>query len=347
MKADPRGRVVRRRRAAGGQGQPARRAASSAWAVTLMRLVFAGTPGRRAARAGRDRRLPARAGRRGDPARRAGRPRPAPGPLAGRRAGPTSAASRCSPRPRPARAGVPGPAARARARTACRSSPTARWCRRPRWRSPARLGQPALLAAAGLAGRGAGAARRAARRRDHRRQRLPAGGGPGHRPGLRHADRDDPAHRHLRRPARPARRPRAPGCWSRCSTRSRPAPRGPCRSRPTASRWRPKLTVEDARGPLGRPGVRGRPPGPGLHAGARAPGPRSAATGSSSARCRRSPTRRRSSPGELLVEKHRVLVGTATDAGGARRGPGGRARSRCRPPTGPAACASAPGERFG
>ena len=35
--------------------------------------------------------------------------------------------------------------------------PTARWCRRRRWRSSARLGQPALLAAAGLARRGAGA----------------------------------------------------------------------------------------------------------------------------------------------------------------------------------------------
>ena len=44
----------------------------------------------------------------------------------------------------------------------------------------------------------AGAARRAARRRGDRRQRLPTGGGAGHRSGLRHGHRRDPSHRHLR-----------------------------------------------------------------------------------------------------------------------------------------------------
>ena len=64
-----------------------------------------------------------------------------------------------------------------------------------------------------------------------------ARGGPGHRPGLRHADRRDPPHRHLRRPAGAAGRPAAPGCSSPCSTRSAPAPRGPSRSPPTACPW--------------------------------------------------------------------------------------------------------------
>ena len=56
----------------------------------------------------------------------------------------------------------------------------------------ARLGQPALLAAAGLARRGPGAARDLARRRHHRRDDLRPRGGPGHRPGLRHRHRADP-----------------------------------------------------------------------------------------------------------------------------------------------------------
>ena len=64
--------------------------------------------------------------------------------------------------------------------------------------APARLGEPALLAAAGLARRGAGAARAAARRRHHRRQHVPDRARPGRRPGVRSDDRADPAHRHQR-----------------------------------------------------------------------------------------------------------------------------------------------------
>ena len=54
----------------------------------------------------------------------------------------------------------------------------------------ARLGQPALLAAAGLARGRAGAARRHGRRRGHRRHDVPHRGGPRHRPGPRRDDRD-------------------------------------------------------------------------------------------------------------------------------------------------------------
>ena len=72
----------------------------------------------------------------------------------GRAAGAEAAASRCSRRAEPRDAGVPGPAARARAgllpgRRLRRAGPAGR-ARHP----AARLGQPALLAAAGLARRG-------------------------------------------------------------------------------------------------------------------------------------------------------------------------------------------------
>ena len=147
------------------------------------------------------------------------------------------------------------------------------------------------------------------------------------------------------RPARPAVR-----------GRRRAAGRHPRRDRgrhaggaPAAGRRGVRGAEADRRGRpgrLGRAGAAGRPAGPGVHAGTRARGRRSAATGSSSARCCRSRTGRRCAPGELAVERRRVLVGTGTDAGRAGRGAGHRASGRCRPRTGPAARAR-PGERLG
>ena len=104
-----------------------------------------------------------------DPARRAGRARPRAAPLAGRRSSPTRRASPVLTPARPARPGLPRRAARAGARLLpggrLRRAGAAGRAGHPR----ARLGQPALLAAARLARRGAGAARDPARRRDHRR----------------------------------------------------------------------------------------------------------------------------------------------------------------------------------
>ena len=151
--------------------------------------------------------------------------------------------------PRPRDPGVPGAAAASSRRTAARSSPTARWCPPAALDDPAaRLGQPALLAAARLARRRPGAARGPARRRGHRRQRVPARGGPGHRPGLRRHHRAVRPARHHRRPARAARRRRRRAAASRPSTRIEGGER---RRRAAAGRRRvasrPKLTVEDAR----------------------------------------------------------------------------------------------------
>ena len=67
-----------------------------------------------------------------------------------------------------------------------------------------RLGQPALLAAAGLARCRSGAARHHGGRRRHRRHDLRARGGPRHRAGARHAHRDGAPRRHRGHPARPA-----------------------------------------------------------------------------------------------------------------------------------------------
>ena len=52
-------------------------------------------------------------------------------------------------------------------------------------------------------------------------------------------------------------------------------------------------------------------------------------------------------PGELHVEKRRVLVGTATGAGGAGRGPPRRAAARCRPPDWARGVRITPGEVLG
>ena len=123
-----------------------------------------------------------RGGRGRHPTRRAERPRPHA--CAARRSArwPTRRACPCS---RPSTAARPrrsSPRSATWRPTAARWSPTARSCRRPALDVPApRLGQPALLAAARLARRRAGAGRAAPRRRDHRRHHVPAGGGPGHR----------------------------------------------------------------------------------------------------------------------------------------------------------------------
>ena len=121
----------------------------------------------------------------------------------------------------PARPRVPGPARRARAgllpgrrlrRAACRRAaldvPPHGWVNLhfsllPAWRGAAPV-QHAVMAGDEVTGA----------------THLPARGGPGHRAGARHADRDGAARRHRGRPARPARRTPAPGCWSPRSTGS-------------------------------------------------------------------------------------------------------------------------------
>ena len=123
---DPRVGVVRAG-AAHGQGLPARHPR----ARPLMRVVFAGTPEVAAARARRGRRLPPRAGRRRHPPRRPGRPRPQAGRQPGRPAG--RGARRTRPQARaPARPRVPGRRCASWRPTAARWSRTAPCCRSPR-----------------------------------------------------------------------------------------------------------------------------------------------------------------------------------------------------------------------
>ena len=132
----------------------------------------------------------------------------------------------------------------------------------------ARLGEPALLGAARLARRGAGAARDPARGRHHRRDHLPDRQGAGRRPRVRRPHRADQAHGHRRRPAGPARRERR-GTPGRDPGRHR----GRHRPRPAAvgGRRQPRTEAD----PGGRPGglesprPPDRPPDPRLH-----PGPR-------------------------------------------------------------------------
>ena len=184
----------------------------------------------------------------------------------------------------PGRAGVPRPAERPGRRLLprrrLRRAVAARSPRRP---AP-RLGQPALLAAAGLARRGPGAARAAARRRRHRRVDVPDRGGPRHRPGVRRRHRDDPARRHGRRPARAAggQRRRPDGGDDGRHRRRQP------RRRPAAGRRRLDRAARSPSTTRGRLDPAGPPRRPRWSAPARrrrAPGRRFAATGSSSARC--------------------------------------------------------------
>ena len=155
----------------------------------------------------------------------------------------------------PARPGLPGRAARPGAGLlpgrGVRRPAAAVGARHPR----ARLGQPALLAAAGLARRGAGAARDLGRRRGHRRDHVPDRQGARRRADVRRDDRDrsgptDTAGDLLARLAEggagPAgRHPRR----HRGRHRSRPG-----RSRPRASRSPPRSpsTTRGSTGPSRR-----------------------------------------------------------------------------------------------
>ena len=189
---------------------------------------------------------PARAGRRGHPAGRPGRSWPQAGGLAGgaarRGARRTRAQARAPARPR-----LPGGAARAAPRLLpggrLRRAAAAVGAGHP----GARLGQPALLGAAGVARRRAGAARHLGRRRGHRRDHVPHRQGARRRADLRPDDPDHPARTTPRATCSSGWPRAAPGCWCRPSTASRTAPWRRASSRPTGSASRPKITVEDAR----------------------------------------------------------------------------------------------------
>ena len=183
---------------------------------------------------------------------------PAVRPLAGRRAGRRGR----DPGAHPAPAADPEflDALRALAPDCCRGRRLRRAGAAGRAGRPAaRLGQPALLAAARLARRRAGAGRDLARRRDHRRRHVPARGGPRHRAGVRRGDRGGPARRHRRRPARPARPRPVPGCWRRRSTGSRTARSWP---RPQPADGVSYAAEGHRRGRPGRLGGAGRGGGP-------------------------------------------------------------------------------------
>ena len=341
---DPRGRVGGRAGTAG-QGQPARR--PSARRCSRMRLVFAGTPEVALPALDAIAGVPARAGRRRHPAGRAGRARPAAetrspvGRWADADGVPVLQPAE------PSRAGLPRAAGRARTRLLprrrLRRARAADRARRP----AARLGQPALLAAARVARRRAGAARPHGRRRGHRRDDVPARGGPRHRPGLRRAHRDDPA-----RATRPATCSTgspspAPGCSSPPSTASRTAPPSAVPQPAEGVSLAPKVTVEDARVDWSLPGLARRPARPRLHARARRVDdvPRRAAEARPAAR--RSPAGRASraaEPAPATSTRDRVSCRTAT-ARARRLGdvqPAGQADD-ARRPTGPAAPGSEPG----
>ena len=115
----------------------------------------------------------------------------------------------------------------------------------------ARLGQPALLAAARLARCGAGAARGDGRGRRHRGVDVPHRGGPRHRSGVRDDDRDGTAHGHGGRPARPARGRAAPGSsWPRwTASRTAPWSRNRNRRKVFRSRRSSRSTTPGSTGP--------------------------------------------------------------------------------------------------
>ena len=122
-------------------------------------------------------------------------------PVASARRGGGARGAHPGPGPRP---GVPRPAARDRPGLLpggrVRGAAAAGRAGHP----AARLGQPALLHPAGLAGRRAGPARHPARRRRDRRQHVPDRQGAGRGPGVRGAHRAGAARRHDRHAARPA-----------------------------------------------------------------------------------------------------------------------------------------------
>ena len=150
--------------------------------------------------------------------------------------------------PKPARPGVPGPAARARAGLLPGGRLRRAGAARRRWTIPPH-GWVNLHFSLLPAWRGAAPvqARDPARRRDHRRDHVPAGGGPGHRPDVRGGDRADRPGRHRGRRCwagspSPGRR----CCWppwtasptARCSPGPQPA---------DGVSHAPKVTVDDAR----------------------------------------------------------------------------------------------------
>ena len=234
----------------------------------------------------------------------------------------------------PARPGVPGRAARARARLLpggrLRRAGAAARARHP----AARLGQPALLAAARLARRGAGAARALAGDEvtGATTFRLV---GAGHRPGVRRGDRADPPRRHRRRPARAGSPRAAPGCWSRPSTASRTARSRPATAagrRRLASRRRSPSTTRGSTGPARRVAVdrlvRACTPAPGAWTTF---GGERLKLGPVDARRPTTPL----APGELEVDQERACW-SAPARTPVRLGEVQAARqaSRCRPPTG-------------
>ena len=134
----------------------------------------------------------------------------------------------------------------------------------------ARLGQPALLGAARLARRRAGAARDLGRRRGHRRDHVPDRQGARRRPDVRRDDRDgsgptDTAGDLLGA----ARRGRRRAAGAPPSTASRTARSRRATQPADGVSLAPKITVDDARVDWSEPAVGRRPAGPRLHARAR------------------------------------------------------------------------------
>ena len=236
-------------------------------------------------------------------------------------------------------------------RTAARSSPTARWCRRGLLDIP-RHGWVNLHFSLLPAWRGAAPVQHAVLHGDEvtgaSTFQLEEGLDTGPVLSGAHRDRPAPGHRGdlLDRlavagagllVAHPRR------------ARGRAARRG-SRSRPTASAWRPRSPSRTPGVDWSSPAVRRRPAGPGLHARRPGPGPRWAGERLSSARsCRAGETRPRRRPrcgsdaGEVLVgtgDGHAVGLGEVRPPGkrdGRRRLGPRRARPRRRDPavTGP------------
>ncbi len=135
-------------------------------------------------------------------------------------------------------------------------------------RAAARLGQPPLLVAARVARSRAGAARRHGGRRRHGRHDVPPRGGPRHRARARHAHRGGAARRHRRLAARPAGRRR---CRAARRDDGRPRRRFRARGAAAVRRRQPRAQADDRRGAgaLGAAGARRRPARAGLHPGTR------------------------------------------------------------------------------
>ena len=235
-----------------------------------MRLVFAGTPAVAIPALDAIAGVAARAGRRRHPARRARRPRPQARPAPGRAAGPTPH-------------GVPvlQPRQAVASPTSSKRSPTSQpdccpvvaygalvprsaldvprhgWVNLhfsllPAWRGAAPV-QRALMAGDEVTGATT--------------FRLEQGLDTG--PVFGVLTETIRPRRHRRGPARPARRRRAPACWSPPSTASPRAPLVPVPQPAEGVSLAPKVTVEEARVDWSLPAARGGPPHPRLHARAR------------------------------------------------------------------------------